>query len=885
MTTRKTSALVGLGAALLVSLLYLTDFFNMMEQRVYDSFLRFRPARERYSDVVFLDVDDQAIAHVGIFPWPRSVMADSLLRLKEYGVKNVIFDIEYIDKSPPGLDMVYLDRSLPGDFSESFGEINSGVSDLLQAFAGGQISPQEAAVYTREMSDLITHEQEALLQKVGGIARNNDEYLAQAARLFGQTWSTLNLQQDFLLTGEQADRRPLAQEKFAYPVAAVPEVSGEQYVDILAAIPPLIHAARGAGFTNIVIDDDGVRRRIYLARQVLGAWYLQLAFAPLMEYLGDPLIIYRKDKMILQNAELPNGTKKDIVIPLDSQGAMLLDWPTANYFDSYSHLSFATLSYLEEYQAQMERYLANLFYTDIWFYPDSGASLGSGYETLMNIRELLEEAAEAKRLSLEENSDSFFETYVSRRREAFALTGEFIAAAYEEKIPVLLDRLKTEYPDQAEILEEDEEYILTHLEYLGIVYDNIGEIEESLGELEGKFCILGRTDTGTTDIGVNPFWGEYINVGTHAVVLDTILSQSFITPLDSRWSALATLLLVPLLIILISRYKRVGLRYGLGLGSALLLVFASFALFYVKGIFFGPLGLFIALTIATLVREFITFMSSEQEKQFIRSAFSRYLAPEVINQLLLDPSKLNLGGEKREMTVLFTDIQGFSSISEKLDPAAVVNLLNIYLTEMSDIILENNGTIDKYEGDAIIAFFGAPVYVEKHAILACRTAVKMKRAERKLNTKIMEEKLSPTTLFTRLGINTGDMVVGNMGTTKKMDYTVMGNAVNLAARLEGVNKQYQTGGILISEYTRQKLGDEFILRHLDRVRVVGINTPLRLYEVLESRDEAGQELRDMAAIWNEAVEAYENREFEAAYTIFSTLLMQNSRDMTAKLYL
>jgi adenylate cyclase len=886
MTLRKISALAGLGTALVFSLLYATNFFNMAEKRVYDLFLRFRPQRERLDQVVFLDVDDLAIAHVGVFPWPRSVMADGLLRLKEYGVRAAVFDIEYIDKSPPGLDTVYLNRGLPGDFFETFDEINAGVSDLLRALSARQLNPREAASYAAEVAEFIEEERQKLLQKVSGIARDNDEYLAQASSLMGQVWSTLNLQQDLPLTGEQAERRPLAQEKFAYPVAVEGEIYRKKDMDVLAPIPPLIHAVRGAGFTNIEIDNDGVRRRVYLAREVLGTWYLQLAFAPLMEYLGDPLIIYRKGQMILKNARFPGGEPEDIVIPLDEKGAMLLDWPVTNFFDSYSHVSFARLSYLEEYQARLELYLTELYHADMWFYPDPDFLLGSGYEMLGDIRELLDTAAEAKRASLEENSDPLFETYVSARREALNLTGELIAGEFDGKVRALISRLVREYPDQAEALAQSEAYILTLLGDIRTEYANIGEIEDFLRQkLAGKFCILGRTDTGTTDLGVNPFWGEYINVGTHAVVMDTVLSRSFISPVNSLWSALLTLLLIPLLVILMNRFKRTGVRYALGFGGAILIIAASFALFYMKGIFFGPLGPFLALIIATIIRELSAFMGSEQEKQFIRTAFSRYLAPEIISQLLLDPSKLNLGGEKREMSAMFTDVQGFSTISEKLDPADLVNLLNQYLSHMSDIILENRGTIDKYEGDAIIAFFGAPVYMEEHAILACRTAIGMKKAETALNQQLLEGNLSPAPLFTRIGINTGDMVVGNMGTPKKMDYTVMGNAVNLAARLEGVNKQYRTGGILISEYTQAKIGDEFLLRRLDRVRVVGIHTPLRLFELLERREDAGQELRDMADIWNEAVGAYENREFEAAYTLFSAIASQNDRDLTAKLYL
>ena len=260
------------------------------------------------------------------------------------------------------------------------------------------------------------------------------------------------------------------------------------------------------------------------------------------------------------------------------------------------------------------------------------------------------------------------------------------------------------------------------------------------------------------------------------------------------------------------------------------------------------------------------------------------------------------------MTALFTDIQRFSSISSELQdqygedgPKVLVNLLNLYLTEMSNIVLANGGTIDKYEGDAIIAFFGAPAFMENHAAACCRSAIQMKKREFELKemvlkpdgefftplTKLIESKVIPfeRPIFTRLGINSGDMVVGFMGTPAKMDYTIMGNAVNLAARLEGVNKQYNTHGILISEYTKDQIGDGFITRPLSRVTVVGIPVPLRLYELLDLAEEAPAEMVEMAKYWGRGFEAYENRDFAAAKKVFTSVSEKYPDDKVAKLYI
>jgi len=293
----------------------------------------------------------------------------------------------------------------------------------------------------------------------------------------------------------------------------------------------------------------------------------------------------------------------------------------------------------------------------------------------------------------------------------------------------------------------------------------------------------------------------------------------------------------------------------------------------------GTVPLFWAAPYSFMIMVIIIYAMLITEENFIQGAFSRYLAPEIISEIIKDPNKLNLGGEKREMTAIFTDIQGFSAISEQLDPAHLVSLLNKYLTAMSNIIMEHLGTIDKYWGDAIIAFFGAPLFHADHGALACRSALAIKAAERELNKTIVSEGLSPVPIFTRIGINTGEMVVGNMGAEKKMDYTVMGNAVNLASRIEGVNKYYHTGGILISEYTRAKIGNEFPLRRLDRVRVVGINTPLRLYELLPMDTE-----QRVVDIWEKAIDLYENRDFRKAFGLFVSLIKRYPKDNVARIY-
>ncbi|MCL2043567.1 MAG: adenylate/guanylate cyclase domain-containing protein [Treponema sp.] len=423
-------------------------------------------------------------------------------------------------------------------------------------------------------------------------------------------------------------------------------------------------------------------------------------------------------------------------------------------------------------------------------------------------------------------------------------------------------------------------------------------------DLTGAHVFVGLYGPGLYDIFSSPISSQYPGMGMHITMLDNLLNGDFNRE-SRQWLNLLILFAAVSFTVIISLFSHRIFWPVAGTAFALITIIAASFAAYLWGSLWLPMimhltGITAAFGSATLYN----YATEGSQKRFIKSAFSQYLSPKVIEQIIADPSQLKLGGEKREMTAIFTDIRGFSTFSEALgDPEKLVELLNFYLTRMSNIILRNEGTIDKYEGDAIIAFFGAPVHMENHASLACRSAVMMKKAEADTNREALEkgliteavmqamakkgllrsaDDLSP--MFTRLGINTGDMVVGNMGTPNKMNYTIMGNAVNLAARLEGVNKQYNTKGILISEYTRAKIGDEFIVRPLSRVRVVGINTPLRLYELLDIREEADPMLREMVKSWEQGFALYERRDFPAAGNIFQAIFRQDGADLAAKMY-
>ena len=265
----------------------------------------------------------------------------------------------------------------------------------------------------------------------------------------------------------------------------------------------------------------------------------------------------------------------------------------------------------------------------------------------------------------------------------------------------------------------------------------------------------------------------------------------------------------------------------------------------------------------------------------LHKALSTYLSDEVVDEIIADPTRLQLGGVKRYMTAMFTDVRNFSGIAEALTPEQLIDMLNYYLSVMSDVIMEQKGTIDKYIGDAIVSFFGAPIELPDHALRACTAAIIMKRLEGEVNENIAKKGINH--LHTRIGINTGDIVVGNMGTQKKMNYTMSGNAVNLASRLEGINKHYGTW-IICSENTINETKGEFLSRRLDLIRVAGIKEPLRIYELLETNTYAQPAMHEMVKLFNKAHALFESRNWKEAEKTFYQVLKLNPEDRPSLIY-
>lgn len=402
-------------------------------------------------------------------------------------------------------------------------------------------------------------------------------------------------------------------------------------------------------------------------------------------------------------------------------------------------------------------------------------------------------------------------------------------------------------------------------------------------KFRGKIVIVGATATGIYDLRVTPFSTVYPGVEIHATVVDNILHQNFLK--HSWWTKFLDVIFIIIvgfiMGLLIPRLKGAiqGILISLFFISAFIVV--NIALFTRYNIWLNliyPVLTMIAVYLGITVYRYIT---EEREKKKVRNAFQYYLTASVITEMLKDPSKLKLGGDKKLLTVLFSDIRGFTTISEQLAPEELVHLLNEYLTVMTDIVFKYDGLLDKYMGDAIMAVYGAPLDQPDHAIRACKTALEMMQALKKLQGKWTEE--GRPALNIGVGINSGDMVVGNMGSQMRFDYTVMGDSVNLGSRLEGINKEYGTN-IVISEFTHDIVKDELYCRELDAVRVKGKERPVIIYELLSEMKDADP-YRQFVEIFENGLAKYKQALWDEAIAAFRKVLESRPDDPPAKLYI
>ena len=394
-----------------------------------------------------------------------------------------------------------------------------------------------------------------------------------------------------------------------------------------------------------------------------------------------------------------------------------------------------------------------------------------------------------------------------------------------------------------------------------------------------KIVLVGGIAAGTYDEKPTPLSAKAPGVEIQATAIENMLHGDQVRALGFFPTAGATFLTAWLASLGVVFPRRVWWKLIGGFVAILLVASIAAALFVKHEIVWLPLAApLLAGTIATIGAFAWSYLGEDRQRRRLLKALSSVVSPTIAEELARDPSKLAIGGTRREMTVMFTDIAGFTDLSETMPPEKLAPMLNYYLEEMSGIVLEQTGTLDKYIGDAIMSFWNAPLAQPDHAALACRAALRLVEREAAIQPALRE--LGAAKIYTRVGINSGPMAVGFTGSSHLINYTVLGDSVNLGSRLEGANKIYGTR-VMVSQSTAEQVSDRFVLRQLDMLRVKGKLKPMAVYELI-AEGSVSEATSRRVRLYEQGLRHYQLQQWDEAEKILKGLLAEFAEDGPAK---
>ncbi len=903
-TSRPISALLlGLVVTALVAAGHVARLDQRLEVLTLDYCFRAQPAGPEAVQIVHVDIDDGSIERIGRWPWPRTVLAGLLETLQQAGARLIAVDVELPE--PQEVRYVAEAAELYGGPAERFiGPPlpklvfdDAAIADVLarhdNIFLPMHIdfSAPEGKGIEAQISRRLQADPEASFQSVLEDLRPKTPDQADPART------------EELLRGYLRERSVSALRRLTIPMGDLPGhplATGRLTPPLVTFAQPLRHT----GFVTAEPDSDGVLRRVRLLASDGANAYPQFALAVAAEELarrhgGRYDLSAAPGRVTIRCAD---GHRR--VLPVDENGQMLINWSqrfaVGTAAPSPRHISAAAvLSFWQNAQSiRNNNDLARLLQLSL------AQRLGQ--------QDLLELFAQADRLEqqhlqgeLARQRALLYEPAAARSQpsddsaERKARLEERIDQAVAEMLGELdfyLSGLETDDPLAAEIAR-----INGLLNDIAQANEDIRRRQEAqVAELafvvSGKICLIGSTATAAGDFHVTPLdtaRGEgqqprTPGVVVHANILGTILSGRFIRPAPT-WVNLLVILAAGAVISYLTATRRVQIAVPLAvlLGAA----YWAFGTFVVFGqwrfdlALVAPGGAILAsLLMVTAYRQ----LTEERAKRHIRGLFAQALSPELVDRLIAEPSLAELGGERRVLSCFFSDLEGFTAISENLGEQETVRLLNRYFDLMSRVIQERHGGyINKFLGDGILALFGAPVPLADHAGRAIRAAVDCQREIERFNEALASSFGAAGSLRCRIGVTTGEAMVGNCGSSQRLDYTAIGDTVNLASRLESANKFFKTRILTDDPTLRQAIQspDDLLARPLGEVYVVGKDVQIAVWEVYAGPAPAEPETQWAYERFARAVGLYRRRQFAEATELFEAILKANPADHPAEIYL
>ena len=397
---------------------------------------------------------------------------------------------------------------------------------------------------------------------------------------------------------------------------------------------------------------------------------------------------------------------------------------------------------------------------------------------------------------------------------------------------------------------------------------------------KGKKVLIGPTAAGLYDLKPTSVSAVSTGVMVHATTLDNLIHKEFVRPVHVS----ITILIIPLLCLVICYFiiRHLSITANvLFLLTIITMTLGADALLFSRGAYLNITSPFTSIIVSAIVASVFSYATEGKERRFIRDTFSQYMDSKIVHHILENPELIKPGGQRKKVTVFFTDIAGFTTMAEKLPAEQTAKILHTTLNTFSEVIIQNSGVIDKYIGDAIMAFWGAPLNTDNDELNACRAALQCNSSLDAINASFKAEGLKEINM--RIGLNTGDAIVGNLGSDRLFDYTAIGDTVNLASRLEGANKVFKTR-IIVSEDTLRNIKDIFLTRDLGLIEVKGKDLPVRIYELISELERASQEQKEIVAAFQKGRELFMEQEWDSAIAVFDSILEISSGDGPAEYY-
>ncbi len=400
------------------------------------------------------------------------------------------------------------------------------------------------------------------------------------------------------------------------------------------------------------------------------------------------------------------------------------------------------------------------------------------------------------------------------------------------------------------------------------------------GSFKGKVVFIGMTAAGLYDLKPTSVSSVSTGVHIHATLFDNLRERNFMRATHPLFIVLSMLLIASFICAFVLFHYTIVKNLALFLGT-FFVILGTTSLLFLNAFYFPVVYPVIALVISFILSVAFSYAAEGKERIFIRRTFSQYMDKTLVDHVLQNPEIIKPGGRRLRATVFFADIAGFTTISEQNPPEETARMLHTVLDSLTEVVIKEKGVIDKYIGDCVMAFWGAPLHTENDEINACRAALNCIAELDSINEGFQAEGIPRIAI--RIGIHSGDAIAGNLGSTRLFDYTVVGDTVNTASRLESVNKVFRTG-IIASENVIEKTGDLFLARELGLVEVKGKREPVRIYELMAEAEGAGEDLKEKAALFHEALALYRQKGFADAIALFTSILDRYPDDGPAAFY-